>query len=253
MSTQKNTDLLFRLCAEIKRAWRHDRDPAAVHRLAADHPDLARDLYEYAALLADVELSELESDEAELAERARVAARADDWLSEEGYALAGCADACAVDADDANANAGEGGRSRPASSRTPGGPNTTEPPAEEAPRPLMALLRDRTGKKPPEIAGAMGVTPAFLSKVNQHADHLPSAWIDEISNRASRTWSEDCDNARRALYSGFYTGRLAASRQGPLSTEPPSPESVLDQGGITDPAERAFWLALASPDQDENP
>lgn len=51
-----NADLLYALCVEIETAWNDRRDGTVVDRLAADHPALASELYEFFALLIQAEL-----------------------------------------------------------------------------------------------------------------------------------------------------------------------------------------------------
>ena len=63
MMTETNTApfdraLLDRLCVEIEIAWEDQRDDTAVDRMAAEHPDYARPLYDFYSLLVAVELDE---------------------------------------------------------------------------------------------------------------------------------------------------------------------------------------------------
>ncbi|HZS08491.1 MAG TPA: hypothetical protein VFD58_26895 [Blastocatellia bacterium] len=63
MITETNTaqydrEALDRLCAEIEIAWEDRRDDTAVDRLAAQHPEYARPLYDFFSLLVALELDE---------------------------------------------------------------------------------------------------------------------------------------------------------------------------------------------------
>ncbi len=58
-TAQFDRDTLDRLCAEVEIAWADRRDDAAVDRLAAQHPEYARSLYDFFALLVTLEIEAL--------------------------------------------------------------------------------------------------------------------------------------------------------------------------------------------------
>lgn len=60
MSTaQFDRDTLDRLCAEVEIAWTDRRDDSAADRLAAQHPEYARALYDFFALLVTLDVEAL--------------------------------------------------------------------------------------------------------------------------------------------------------------------------------------------------
>lgn len=50
------------LCAKIEIEWGRNRNPDIVDELARKHPELAIELYEFFALLVELELDELNDD-----------------------------------------------------------------------------------------------------------------------------------------------------------------------------------------------
>src|SRR3954466_12263637 len=55
MSESPDASLLSACQLEIEHAWNASRDDAPVHRLAAAHPELAEELYEFFACVIEAE------------------------------------------------------------------------------------------------------------------------------------------------------------------------------------------------------
>jgi hypothetical protein len=73
MSESSDAELLSACQLEIERAWNEAKDDGPVHRLAADHPELAEELYEFFACVieAEDELDRPRPDFAEMDRRVR--------------------------------------------------------------------------------------------------------------------------------------------------------------------------------------
>ena len=205
-------DRLYTLYDQIRTAWDTNRDVAVAYHLAEDHPDLADDIRDYARVLVRLALDEHAPDPEGDAALASAAAA---WLSEQ------------YPTDPSASSAG--GASRSADAATP-------------PTPLR-LITSCSGKKAADAAREMGVTVLFISAVSRHARSIPTRWHSELARRAHNAFGIPTDQAENSFRHGLDAGRLAASRGGAFGP-PPSPEQILDQGGITDPADRAPWLSL---------
>ena len=209
------TDNLSRLLTQIREAWHERKDVSVVHELASEYPDLADTLYDYLDLLVELDLDD----------------RVPDTRGREEFAATVCAwrdEHFPPSADDC------------------GDPPAGDPaPDEPRPQPVLRLLQDKTGMRAKAVAAQIGMRPAFITKINQHARDLPQSWGRELASRAHDQFGIDEELTLDAHFNGYRTGRLAASRSGVFEGSAPTPEDVLDQCTITDPEERALWLRLA--------
>lgn len=204
------SNLLQPLFDQIRRAWDANLDDAVVYQLAEDHPEHARELFDYSNHLIRGTVDDRVRQDHDVFD-----SQARSWI----------ANRIGLDpsASSADGSAGSDGSS------------TCQP--------LLRLVTECSGKKATEAAHDMGVTPQFISAASRHAASLPSRWGGAFADRAHDAFGIPRDQTENSFRHGLDSGRLAASRRSAFGSTP-TPEQVLDQGGITDPSERAYWLGL---------
>lgn len=109
--------------------------------------------------------------------------------------------------------------------------------------PLVNYLRRSTGMPTAEIAKEMGLTVAFLSLLERHAESLPHVWRTELANRAEQMLGVP----REAVISAFdYRLHLrpAALEDSSRQTDAFDYEEVLSQSGMDESAKQV-WRDLA--------
>lgn len=211
--------LLPTLLAQIREAWAERTAVDLVHRLAADHEDLADDLYDYLDYLADLDLDDVSPD---TRNRSAFAEAVRTWRD----------------------------RNLPPSESPNPSDCGTSPPATPRPLSLVKLAKTRTGLRSREIERRTGLPCALLTKVGQYRRHLPRSWGREVERRFSTGLGIDAEETRASYEAGYSPVRDAASRSGEIDGRVPTPEGLLDMCGVSDPDERAFWLSLAEEDPD---
>lgn len=198
---------LHALFAQIETAWEEHGDADLVHRLAAEHPEHAEEMYSFFDAISRDE--ELPPGVGEAAVRNTLALL-------KGEHEAGLAELTAARG---------------------GGPSP--------PQDLLGLLVEASGKDPLEIVEAMEDTPLELLDAFAQYPQLvkPGArravatrayrGLDITPYRVLRKFEESADFAR------------AASRQGGYSAPPTSYEDLLGLAGLP-PKLRSLWLQLGA-------
>lgn len=219
------------LMIEIERAWYERRDHRAVDILAKEHPQHARQLYEFFALVVNAREG-YGKRRPELAEHSK---RTRDWLRREGFAIASAARGA--------------GRTRETTSTTPvrrvsePGAGTSEQ-AEERRVSLVTLLKDRTGERKPKVlADELGISLQFLVLVSEHSTLLTPGARSEIAKRVKRTRGIDTAETMRALEGVRTAVQKAASRNAEYGASKLTYEDLVHQAGFEE-KEKKFWLSL---------
>lgn len=215
--------LLEALCGEIEIAWRDEGDDSRVDQLAAAHPELSEELYDFLADLIEVELARGEHDAAseEFGSFVR------HWLENGGY-------------DAARSFARNEMASSSSITSDPAPPSSTS--AEILP--FVGMLRSKTGLATRDVAERIGrddVSVEFLTLVSRYPTVVPTAVCDELIQRViplGVTEHEARSSLRRA------TTQLAALRQGEFPTEEMSFELLLKRANLRAKAKK-YWIALA--------
>ena len=236
-------DLLQQLMVQLEHAWNASRDDRFVDRLAAEHPTLAEELYEF---FADLVEAELEQDRPR-PEFAAADERARQWLEREGYRKAAAArSAAATEQTPAPTPAS----TSPSSRLGPAAPSLTARATRTggedigAPRPFLGLLREVTGESTSALAAALDVTQDFLIDISDNADVLPEAVRTEFADRAERACGVDRSRSLAALATSDCQFERAASREGPYQGRAVIYADLVHRSGL-DRERKQYWLSLA--------
>lgn len=226
-----NATLLPSLLAQVREAWTNQRDTALVHELAETHPDHADALFDYLDLLVELDLDDQTPD---TRGRAAFAQAVEAWRLRRFPATS--------DEDTSDEDGDAGGNH---SEDEPGGGQPGER-DDNPPRPLLGLIKSRAQVRAREVEARTGLKPLFITKSNQYAAHLSPAWRRKVVDTCHEAFPQISRADLEAAYDeGYAPQSLAASRDTAFSQATPTPAEILDQCGITDPAERARWLRLA--------
>ena len=117
------------------------------------------------------------------------------------------------------------------------------------PRSFMRLVVDETGRRPSEIATALGTTTAFIDDVNDYPD---IAGDDVVLRLVTDT---ETAFGRPARGRGLHAMRrnpprnaMAASRDSAYDPEPPTFAEIIERSGMeSEDADR--WLSIHADDQ----
>lgn len=220
---------LARLTAEIERAWYDKRDHRAVDRLAAEHPALAQDLYEFFATLTAA-VAGYGRSTPKLAENSR---RVREWLQREGFAMAAAAAGQTSTSTSATEQPKEGAAKE-----------SVEPKQGSTGRKsFFATLKELTGEhKPTVLASALDMAPDFLTLVSDRSDVLRKGAREEIKKRVKAAWDIDPAQIASSLEGGAVQQR-AASRSGPYTAPAPTYEDLVNNSSLS-PSQKKFWLSL---------
>lgn len=237
------TDLFQQLIVQLEHAWNRNREDQLVDRLAAEHPELAEQLYEFFADLveADLELDRPRPDLAAADERAR------QWLEREGYRKASAArSAAAVEKTPTPTAATTGPSSSPEPVTPPRAPRPTPAGGAviRAPRPFLGLLREETGESTSVLAAALDVTADFLVDISDNADVLTEAARAELADRAARARGIDHGRSLAALATCDSKFKRAASRDSPYRPHKVTYAELVRRSGLA-PEQQQYWLRFA--------
>jgi len=124
----------------------------------------------------------------------------------------------------------------------------TDAPAHD-PRSFMRLVVDETGRRPSEIAAALGTTTAFIDDVNDY----PGVAGDRVVLRL--VTDTEATFGRPAKARGLYAMRrnaprnaMAASRDSAYDTESPTFAQIVERSGMV-PEDADRWLLIHTDDQ----
>lgn len=226
------------LFAEVEVAWIDRRDATVVDRLAAEHPDLAEELYDWFADLFSAERPErrlpLEVEDAlgESLER---------WFEEHGRGIAREAAAAArgdrTPPTDPTLPVAASGETLPQASTEDEATSTSE-------LPFLSLLEEQTGLDADEIAEAIGdCSAAFLMLTERYPALYPPRVRAELAARAERLWNVAAAVCLRCFEHRPQL-RLAASRKKGYSGPPRNFDELLRRADLTLPQHR-YWAELA--------
>jgi hypothetical protein len=221
MESDMREEPLTALLRQIEMAWYEQPDYRLVDKLAAENPTLAKELYEFFALVVKSR-REYGKRRPELAEDSK---RTRDWLEREGFAIAAA--------------------SRRGAQTTTTGEKATATPAEAAKAPppasFVATLKKLTGETSLNaLAAELDITPQFLVLVSEHSEVLTTAARTELVERATRKRKIAPAIVSESLSGGQF--RLAASRDTPIQQGTLTYEQLVKRAKMGTAAEK-FWLS----------
>lgn len=217
-------DLLPRLRDEIERAWNARQDHELVHRIAAEHPALADELYDFFADMIEAQ-EDVGRPRPELADSAR---RVREYLEREGYQRAAAAKGAAT------------------TSITADSPTPTRRVAEQhgEPRTFLGFLRGETGQSVHALADAIGITPDFLVVVSENGAIVPTKARNELVKRVRKVHNLSEAELLASLAVAPPAQRVAASRPKAYTAKTVSFEALVNASGL-DPEQKEYWRSLA--------
>lgn len=208
------------LLRQIEQAWYEQPDYRLVDKLAAENPMLAKELYEFFALVVKSrrEYGERRPELAEDSKRTR------GWLEREGFAIAAAA-------------------RRGAHTTTTGEEMTATPTEAAAPSPasFIATLKKLTGETSLKtLASELDIPPQFLVLVSEHSETLTPDARSELVERATRNRKIAPEILSESLSGGQY--QVAASRDTPIQKGTLTYEQLVKRAKM-DKASEEFWLS----------
>jgi hypothetical protein len=220
MSNTHEPDFVFRLTSEIEDAWNERRDHAVVDRLAAEHPELAEELYQFFADVVEAAFGNRTGNADPALQLADERMRS--WLEGEGFR-----------------RLAQAARSSAASSTSP---DTTTAPAMS----FLAYLRKATGSDLTRIASALSISPAFLVGTSDHPEVIPDGARRELVRRVRTQFGLEENAILASLDYRPSPLRQAASRPRVQETPQISYPGLVQNSGLS-PADEEFWLSLSTP------
>lgn len=226
-------ELQNHLCAQIEAEWIKNRNADLVDELAFRHPELATELYEFFALLVEIELEEDENGGVEDSEK-----QLSHWLQTEGFEIArqAAADAC----QGASTSPTDSNFTEQAKARSAAGSLLTDsdaPPDNVIPYDtFLRKAQKREGLKAREFAKEINVPLPLIFLAEENFDPQFDPLRDELSDRYARRFNLDRREAResfRPVAMAAKTGKTTMTRDGAETMIKKLPKS-----------EREYWLNL---------
>jgi hypothetical protein len=220
MESEMHEERLAGLLRQIEHAWYEQPDYRLVDKLAAENPTLAKELYEFFALVVKSrrEYGERRPELADDSKRTR------SWLEREGFAIAAAV-------------------RRGAQSTTTGEEATATPTEAAAPSPasFIATLKKLTGETSLNtLAAELDIPPQFLVLVSEHSEALTPGARTELVERATRKRKIAPAILSESLSGGHF--QLAASRDTPIQQGTLTYEQLVKRAKM-DKAVEEFWLS----------
>lgn len=227
-----NEELQNHLCAQIEAVWNKNRNADLVDELAFRHPELATELYEFFALLVDIELEEDENGGVEDSENELL-----QWLQTEGYEIArqAAADACqnaSTSPTDPSFTEQTKAKSAGCQSADTDAPQTNVVTYDT----FLRKAQNRERLKAREFAKEIDAPLPLIFLAEENFDPQFDPLRDELSDRYSRRFNRDRREARdsfRPVAMTAKTGGTTMTRDGAETIVKKLPKS-----------EQKFWLNL---------
>lgn len=224
MMAMMDDEIRDEVFAKLEAAWIGRRDATAVDRLAAEHPELSEELYEF---FADMVLGEADPRAPEGVSRWDAQA----WLEREGHRI--------------GREAAEAARGQ---NQPPHGPAALPLPhaGASAELPFIDFVEEVTELDSEEIARRLGpnVTVELLLTTGRHPDLFPRQVREELARRAERVF--DIPTAKSLASFDYQPARhlRAASRGRAYGAAPTSFRELLRQCNLT-PEQQMYWISIA--------
>ena len=213
----QNEELRNHLCAQIETEWNENRNADLVDELAFRYPALANELYEFFALLVEVELENENEEDGGTEDDSEVELA--DWLESEGFeiALRASTETCrAVSSSPTDSNAAANSVFQE---------NTTDVTASDSAQSVNVIPYDtflrkaqkREGLKAREFAGEIDVPLPLILFAEENFDPQFDPLRDELSDRYARRFSRNRREAResfRPVPMAAKTGKTTMTRDG---------------------------------------
>lgn len=235
----QSDELKDHLCAQIEIEWNSNRNADLVDELAFRHPELANDLYEFFALLIEMEIEDEEDENGGAEEESEN--KLTRWLHAEGFdiALKAGADACHPDStsptdlsqrQQARAQNGSAG-CVVADSASTGKIITYD-------KFLRAAQKRENITKANQFAAEINTPLQLIFIAEENFDPQFDPLRDEISDRYARRFNRDRSEARRSFSQVSWaasTGKTTMTQQ--------AIEATVKKLRLPK-AERDYWLKL---------
>ena len=227
-----NEELQNHLCAQIEAEWNRNRNADLVDELAFRHPELATELYEFFALLVDIELEEDENGGVEDSEKELL-----QWLQTDGYEIArqAAADACqhaSTSPTDPTFTEQTKAKSAGCQSADNDAPQTNVVTYDT----FLRKAQNRERLKAREFAKEIDVPLPLIFLAEENFDPQFDPLRDELSDRYSRRFNRD----RKEVRDSFRPVAMAAKTGGTTMTRD-SAETIVKK---LPKSEQKFWMNL---------
>lgn len=230
-----NEELQNHLCAQIEAEWNKNRNADLVDELAFRYPELATELYEFFALLVEIELEEDVNGDVEDSEN-----QISHWLQTEGLniVLEAAADACQnASTSPTDPNFTEQTKAQSAAECMSA--DSAAPPNNVVPHDtFLRKAQNRERLKAREFAKEIDAPLQLIFLAEENFDPQFDPLRDELSDRYARRFSRNRKDAResfRPVAMAAKTGRTTMTRDGVETIVKKLPQP-----------ERKFWLNLLS-------
>ena len=224
MMAMMDDEIRDEVFAELEAAWIGSRDAAAVDRLAAEHPELSEELYEF---FADMVFGERDPGTPEGVPRWDAQA----WLEREGHQIGREA-----------ADAARGGN------QPPHGPAALPFPRASAGAklPFLDLLEEMTRLEDEDIAARLepNVSIELLLAAGDYPKLFPSQVREELARRAERVFGIPTAHSLGAFDYQPARHLRAASRGGVYGAAPTTFRELLRRCSLT-PEQQMYWISLS--------
>lgn len=193
------------LCERLEMDWNERRDHTIVDLLAAEHPQFAADLYDFFAILvqSDFDLSvprigtSADQNAPDTIHNDAVNVRAQAWLTVEGHARASelarqsgfgvSSTPPRTDRPEVHGSTSVAASSGRSTSNPNAGEDALRAGTDNEPRTFLRLLKEKTSKRTPALASALGVDTSFLAGLDILHGRVPPRAAAELATRADRS------------------------------------------------------------------
>lgn len=232
----QNDELRNHLCAQIETEWNKNRNADLVDELAFRHPALANELYEFFALLVEIELENENGEDGAAADESEI--KLAEWLESEGFEIAfrASAETCRADSTsptDSNSAAISVFQERLEDSAAADSAQSGKVISYDT---FLRAAQKREGLKAREIAKEMNAPLQLIFLAEENFDPQLDALRDELSGRYALRFNRDRKEARenfRPVSMAAKTGGTTMTRNGVETIVKKLPKS-----------ERKYWLNL---------
>lgn len=237
MGGKQKEDLLLELMEEIELAWNERGDVETVHRLAAEHPEVMEELYEFFADLMEArdDLGRERSEYSDLDRRIR------DYLEREGFQRAADARQSIASGTSTATDYETVSRNMPPPRLVAESPSAPKNPKGST---FLGALGRATSAPVDTLAGALGITADFLVVVSENGAVVPMAARHELVRRARSVYDVLNENELLSSFDVQPPAMMrAASRKSAFKMNAVSFELLVKQSGLRD-VQKQYWLSL---------
>lgn len=232
----QNEELRNHLYAQIETEWNENRNADLVDELAFRHPELANDLYEFFALIVEIELDN--ENDADGGAEDESEDELNDWLESEGFELAlrASAEACsAVSSSTTHSDAASGSVSQQEVLEDLGAISAQTGKVFSYDT-FLRKAQKREEMKARELAKEIDAPLQLIFLAEENFDPQFDQLRDELSERYARRFNRDRKEARES-----FRQVAMAARTGSTTMTRDDAETIVKKLPKT---EQRFWLNL---------